>query len=293
MEAAAVRESPPGTAEPAEVEVGAFPMRPSDGRIAFACARATARLPTGFTFGDGSNRCLDRGYPQEEIDAEGISGGTSHHTILVSGCSLKISSREDPGGGRTPPRSDSRVYRVTPEGTSLLINVSVGLFVRRGGTPYPQRDPTCARFVEPLVRGIDESLVVRPLRDVVTQTHADITSAGHGITLEIPAGYWLFSVGGTADEHETAYQLRGPTDTTVTLFTSWDRVAGQPVRDFEPRVVAEGRRAESGPMMDGDCRRIGAAGPEPRIVTTIEFCGPRENDAELLSLLRAMRFTPP
>lgn len=286
------RETEPEVAEPeVEVVLREVPdFRPNGPRITLACGRATARLPAGFTFGEWVEPCRDESYLQE-MDAGGIGGGTSVHTIVGHGCELSIGASDRIPRAAAPPPvpgvHGDELLHLTPEGTAFELDAD-------------SEDPACTRFPEPLVRVLSETLRVRPLRSARTETRAQISSAGHGIALDVPVGFWVYCVGGAADEFETSWALHGPEGTRATLYTSWDPESDSsaPMRGFEPRVISDAGRLSPGgydPYGDGEeeCRTIGTLGPEPRIVTSLLFCGPTDGDAALLDILRAARFTRP
>ena len=263
--------------------------------LTLACGRLTARIPGGWSVTADTQPCIDPGYPFD-LDAVGVAGGTSTHVVERAGCQLEIDAREDAraasivGARAEAPRPDAIP---TPEGTSIAIGVR----------PYPASPPAgCEEEAERIEEAVRQSASVTPLRDAVTATRADISTSGHAIELEVPAGYWLVSNGGAADEYETGYVLRGPGRARAELFTSWlDAGEDFDRARFVPHVLTSRTRlraTEYDPLADddeseGECRTGASPGPEPRLSVELYVCGTRAEQAALERILRAARFTPP
>lgn len=268
--------------------------------LSLACGRATAELHGDFAvLLDEAQLCINPGYPMD-IEADGIGGGESSHPVRRDDCELSLRAWEPaPRSGAVAPLTSSdrrRIRRVpTPEGTAVELSVSV----ERAGDRA-----ACEASAASLLQAVSDSVRVRPLRDETTTARADISSGGHGITVELPPGFWLVSVGGAADQWETAYDLRGPGEAFVSIYTAWSMDQGVG-RTFEARVLPPrprwGRAPDPWDSWDDDgdpesaerqCQTTRALGPEPRVETTIYVCGPAAEREPLLRVLRAMRFTP-
>lgn len=256
--------------------------------ITLACGRATSRLPDGWTIDvDESQPCHDRNGTQAYF-GEHVGGGRSDTTVVHGDCRLELVAvdreptdypLEDYPGVIAAPAS---FVVSTPESTTFEVLARL---------PFGRSDAACAAMREPLLLVVDAGLTIAPLRDVATRTRAQISSDGHGIELDLPAGYWLFSRGGESDVYETSYALRGPGATYAALQTWW-RDASRPAR-LVGRVLPARPRFRRGvdPRSNrDDCRFTDAAGPDPRLVTRIVLCGPEEGDAALLQLLSTATF---
>jgi hypothetical protein len=266
-------------------------VQPAPVPVAFACGRATARLPADSEPIAAQTRpCVDPGYG-EDIEASAVAGAQSFHALRYGSCEVKLvatervpapgTSEERPTSG--PTASGGRVELVTPEGSLFEVQVS----------PVTA---DCGQASEEVATLLAQSLQVVPLRQAGSHVRATLSTAGHGFELEVPPGFYVVASGGMADQYETSYQLRGPNGAWVTLYTSWRRAPSSPAGPFISSLIGPRARWRSsltdlGTDTEG-CRGTLGAGPDKRLKIELMMCGPGDGYAELQRLLATVRLTP-
>lgn len=292
----------PRVSAPVDAAVATQPLRPSDAAlppepvassiiaVPLACGRASAALPATFTITLEQTRvCVDPGYP-EDVRGQGFAGGRSVHVLQRGTCKLKVSASE-----RTPkpaqsadapisPSADdaSDVVSVTPEGSQLLVQVTASA--------------ACANERAEAVASIAQSVRVLPLRDSVVSVQATISSVGHTLGLDVPAGVYVVSVGGMADQYETAYQLRGAKGAWATLYTSWRGKPSASAGQQTSTLLGQHPRWRT-PFTDyatdtEGCRVTTGSAPDKQLKLELVMCGSRDGFTELEELLRSARIAP-
>lgn len=264
--------------------------------LVLACGRADIELPVDWrvAFRDP---CTDPGYPMP-IDGRGFAGASTEVTVERGECELDIVTSElhpvvvPQLRAPSTPRTESTE---TPEGSRFTYGITASA--------------ACAADADQLFEATSTTLRIHPVRgDSPRAISVPLSSAGHALTGTLPAGFWIYSVGGMADAYETHVELRSGGEAFAALLTSWDMAAQgeegpgefEP-RRFQPRLLrrAPSWRDASDPLtaewleQPVACRETRAWGPEPRIRTTVLLCGPSEGHSELLEVLRSLRFSPP
>lgn len=246
--------------------------------LSLACGRATA-LVHGWTLDpDGTQPCINPGYPMD-IEAVGIAGGESVHELTRGTCRVTVLAGEVEGDAeREAPR--------TPEGTAMSLSV---------------QGDHCGREAAELERELQALLSMPPLTEGA-EVRFDISSSAHGITGTLPAGYWVTSLGGMADLWETAYQIRGPGDASASIYTRWyfDEMDGPQSADDSFRAALLPPRPRWGNAPEPwhyetneeelVCRRAEIT-PESRLRVSLYLCGSRREQRALLTAIRELHFT--
>lgn len=271
--------------------------------LTLACGRAQVELPPGWEIvADEAQSCENPGYTLHSYRARGVAGAESTHLLRHPGCEVRLRASElTPEESANEQDVQHRVERLgpgtlaaqTPEGTAFLVSLAGA--------------DTCAEASRAALQAsLEASLTVAPLRDgSATTVHADLSSSGHGLRVELPPGWWLVNLGGVADAWETRYMLRGPGEAYATFYTSW--AVGENVpREFDPERFSPVVLGPRPRWRQGDdpwawdwaeeepepCQTT-YAGPEPRLDVEIFVCGPRADRRRIPRALRAMRFTRP
>ena len=271
-------------ATPAEPDAVERPEPEPEGparELSLACGRATGQLSGWELVPAGTNQCINPGYPMD-IDATGIAGGYSEHELTRGACRLVVVAGEQVLDDERERWADAPR---TPEGTALAVTV---------------RGEHCDEEAATVERELVESLTVRPLMGG-REVRFDISSAGHGIAGELPEGYWVASLGGIADQWETAYELRGPGEATASIYTRWyfEEEDG-PQRGgsgFRAALLPRRPRWTTAPepwheWRDEElaCQRAEIA-PEARLRVGLYLCGSRRERRALLDALGQLHFT--